>query len=71
MVKNLPARAGDMGSSLGSGRSTGGGNGNPVQYSCLENSMDRGAEWAPWSHKESDRTERLSTHALLLLVAIF
>ena len=50
---------------------TGGGNGNPLQYSYLENSMDRGAEWAPWSHKESDTTERLSMHALLLLLAIF
>ena len=34
---------GDVGSILGSGRSTGGGNGNPLQYSCLGNSMDRGA----------------------------
>ena len=43
MVKNLPANAGDAGSIPGSGRSPGGGNGNPFQYSCLENSMDRGA----------------------------
>ena len=35
--------AGDPGSILGSGRSLGGGNGNPLQYSCLENTMDRGA----------------------------
>ena len=45
MVKNLPANAGDMGeagSILGSGRSSGGGHGNPLQYSFLENSMDRG-----------------------------
>ena len=49
MVKSLPASAGDirnMGSILGLGRSPGGGNGNPLQYSCLENSMDRGAWWA-------------------------
>ena len=43
MIKNLPANAGDAGSIPGSGRSSGGGNGNPFQYSCLENPMDRGA----------------------------
>ena len=43
MVKNLPANSGDPGSVPGSGRSPGEGNGNPLQYSCLENSMDRGA----------------------------
>ena len=43
VVKNPPADAGDMGSVLGSGRSSGEGNGNPLQYSCLENPMDRGA----------------------------
>ena len=42
VVKNPPANAGDMGSIPGSGRSPGVGNGNPLQYSCLENSMDRG-----------------------------
>ena len=42
-VKNLPANAGDAGSVPGSGRSHEGGNGNPLQYSCLENPMDRGA----------------------------
>ena len=46
MVKNLPAIAGDMGSIPGLGRSLGGGNGNPLQYSCLENPTDRGAWWA-------------------------
>ena len=45
-VKDLPASAGDPGSVLGSGRSLGEGNGNPLEYSCLENSMDRGAWWA-------------------------
>ena len=47
-VKNLPANAGDIrdaGSIPGSGRFPGGGNGNPLQYSCLENPMDRGAWW--------------------------
>ena len=46
VVKNLPANAGDIGdvgSIPGLGRSLGGGNGNPLQYSCLEHSMDRGA----------------------------
>ena len=49
MVKNLPANAGDtrdMGSIPESGRSTGGGHGNLLQYSCLDNPMDRGASWA-------------------------
>ena len=48
-VKNLPANAGDrrdMGSIPGWGRSPGVGNDNPLQYSCLENFMDRGAWWA-------------------------
>ena len=43
MVKNTPANAGEVGSIPGSGRSPGGGNGNPPQYSCLGNRMDRGA----------------------------
>ena len=50
MIKNPPANAGDsgdVGSVSGSGRSPGIGNGNPLQYSCLENSMDRGAWQAP------------------------
>ena len=46
VVKNPPANAGDMGLILGSERSIGEGNGNPLQYSCLENPMDRGAWWA-------------------------
>ena len=61
-VKNLPARAGeakDKGSVPGQGRSPGVGNGNPLQYSCLENSMDRGAWWVTVVHgvtKEWDIT---------------
>ena len=49
VVKNSPANAGDMrdeGSIPELGRSPGKGNGNPLHYSCLENSMDRGAWWA-------------------------
>ena len=48
VVKNLPANAGDVGSVSGSGRSPGGGNGNPFQY-CLENSIDKGA-WRATVH---------------------
>ena len=44
--KESTYNAGDTGSLLGSGKSPGGGNGNPLQSSCLENSMDRGAWWA-------------------------
>ena len=44
--KILACKAGDLGVILGSGRSPGEGNGNPLQYSCLENSMERGAWWA-------------------------
>ena len=49
VVNNLPANAGDkkdLGSIPGLGRLPGGGHGNPLQYSCLENPMDRGAWWA-------------------------
>ena len=49
VVENLPASAGDPGLIPGLGRSPGGGNGNPHQYSCLENSMDRGA-WRDTVH---------------------
>ena len=49
MVKNLHANAGDVGLVPGSGRSPGEGNGNPPQYSCLENPMDRGA-WQATVH---------------------
>ena len=56
MVKNPPAKAedaGDMGSIPGLGRSPGVGNGNPLQYSCLENPMERGVVgYSPWGHKE-------------------
>ena len=46
VVKNLPANAGDVGSTFGLGRSLGEGNGNPLQYSCLANPLDGGAGWA-------------------------
>ena len=60
MVKNPPANAGDTGLIPGSGRSPGGGNGNPLQYSCLENLMDRGVVgYSPWCRKESNTAEQL------------
>ena len=64
VVKNLPANtgnAGDLVSISWLGRSPGGGNGNPLQYSCLKNSMDRGAWWATAHRvaKELDMTESI------------
>ena len=54
---------GDVGSILGLGRSPGGGHGNSLQYSCLENPHGQRSlvGYSPWGHKESDTTERLST----------
>ena len=65
MVKNPPADARDMGSFPGVGRSPGGGNGNPLQYSFLENYMDRRASWITvhGCPKELDTAEQLSTGA--------
>ena len=63
MVKNPPASAGDLGSIPGLGKSPREGNGYPLQYSGLENSMDRGAWqaiYSPWGCKESDTTEPVS-----------
>ena len=67
VIKNLPANARDtrdVGLIPGSGRSPGGGHDNPLQYSCLENSMDRGAWWVTVHGvtEESDMTEQLKTH---------
>ena len=66
----MPANVGDMrhGFNPWIGKIPGGGHGNPLQYSCLENPMDRGA-WQATVHrvtKESDATEQLSTHARAL-----
>ena len=66
-VKASACNEGDLGSIPGSGRSPGEGNGNPLQYSCLENPMDGGAlvGYSPRGRKESDTTERL--HSLYTL----
>ena len=64
MVKNLPINAedtGDEGLIPGSGRSPGGGNGNPLKYSCLGNPMDRGAWWAI-VHSVAKSQTQLSMH---------
>ena len=66
MVKDPSANAGDIrvpSLIAGLGRSPGGGDGNPLQYSCLESPMDKRslAGYSPRGHKESDMTERLST----------
>ena len=69
VVKSPPANTGevkDAGSVRGSGRSPGGGNGNPFQYSCLENLMDRGAWWVIVLRVANSRTrrKRLNTYTL-------
>ena len=74
MVKNLPTSVGNSGavdSVFGSGRSLGEGNGNPLQYYCLESSMGRKTWWAStWGRKELDTTERLSTHTVPLSLCV-
>ena len=65
LVKNLPANAGDardVGLIPRLGRSPGEANGNPLQYSCLKNSMDRGA-WRATVHAVAKSMTRLSPHA--------
>ena len=63
--------AGDLGSIPGLGRSSGEGNGNPLQYSCLENPVDGGA-WQATVHEvaESDMTEQLSTGLKIIVHAL-
>ena len=61
--KESASNVGDLGLITGLGRSPGGGRGNPLQYSCLENPHGQRTlvDYHPWGRKESDRTERLST----------
>ena len=63
-VKNKPANSGDVCSIPGLGRSPGGRNGNPLQYSCLENSMDRGVWWAT-VHGVTKTWTKLSAHTCM------
>ena len=70
MVKNRPARAGDMGLIHGLGRSPGEGNGNLLQYSCLENFMDRGALWAA-VHEVAKNQKQLSNFHFIIIVIIY
>ena len=70
-VKNPPAKAGDAGLMSGSGRSPGGGNGNPLQYSCWDNTMNRGA-WRTTVHavaKSQTRLKQLSTHTFVEILS--
>ena len=77
MIKNLAANAGDIkdtGPIPESGRSPGGGHGNPLQCSCLENLMDRGAWWATVYRVAKSRTrlKRLSIQSSLgLWISLF
>ena len=56
VVKNPPANVGDSGLIPGSGRSSREGNGNPFQYACLENSMDRGVWWLQYMGSQRNQT---------------
>ena len=69
MVKNSPANAGDIRAAAltpGSGRSPGGGHGNPLQYSCLENTMDKGA-WQATVQRVAQSQTRLSTDRVIII----
>ena len=73
VVKNLPVNVGDIrdvGLILGSGRFPGGGNGNPLQYSCLEDPMDRKAWWSIVYRvtKSQTRLKQPSTYTVLYLL---
>ena len=76
MVKNPPANIGDIrdaSSILGLGRSPGGGHGNPLQYSCLENPMERGA-WRAIVHRVSQSWTQLSNvaqHHIILYSCVY
>ena len=66
-VKASTCNAGDLGSMPGSGRSPGEGNGNPLQYSCLENPMDGGAWWATVHGVTKSQTQLSGfTHSLII-----
>ena len=66
MIKNLPAMQENLGSITWSGKSPAGGNGKPLQYSCLENPRDKGSWWVTVYSvaEESDTTEQLTPHMI-------
>ena len=71
MVKKKSAcNVGDPGLIPGSGRFPGEGTGNPLQYSCLENPVDR-EPGRPWGHKESDTTEQLDDVIYIYIIFIY
>ena len=73
VVKNPPAKTGDardVGSIPGSGRSPGGGTGNSLQYSCLKNSMDRGA-WRATAHGVTKTQSWLNEHSKCNIINIY
>ena len=72
MVNNQLANAGDAGSVPGWGRAPRGGHGNPLQYSCLENPIDRGAGWATvHGVTESNMTEHACNIALSVCTIVY
>ena len=64
--KESTCNAGDLGLTTGLGRTPGGGYGNPLEYSCLENPHGQRNQlgYSPWDHNNSDITERQSTHII-------
>ena len=72
MKKNLPTKQETWVRSLGWEDSPGGGHGNTLQYSCLENPHGERSlmGYSPWGHKESDTTKRLSTHMVVLSIVV-
>ena len=70
MVNHLPASAGNLGLITGLGRSPGEGNGNPLQYPCLRNSMNRGARWAT-VHRVAKSWTRLSNFTFTFSIQSF
>ena len=69
--KESAGNAGDLSSIPGSGRSPGEGNGNPLQYSCLENPMDGGAWWATVHWVTKGRTRLSDFHSLHIFIKVF
>ena len=72
MVKNPPTNTGAVGSIPGLGSSSGIGNDNPFQFSCLENSLERGAwrAYSPRGHKELDTTEHAYAHTYSIFIPL-